>query len=133
MKGIEEVVENDNLLALIVRHSAVPSETRFLTPFDANFQVGFIVKQSGEDVEAHSHKPLQRSLRGTAEVLFVKKGVCELDLFGPTGVLVTTRRLGTGDAVLLLDGGHGIRIIEPTVFLEVKQGPYPGRDEKDPL
>jgi len=33
--------------------------------------------------------------------------------------------------VLLVSGGHGFRQLEDTVFLEIKQGPYPGAVEKE--
>jgi len=45
--------------------------------------------------------------------------------------LVATRELRTGDLMLMVGGGHGFRMLEDTVFLEVKQGPYIGIDEKE--
>jgi hypothetical protein len=36
-----------------------------------------------------------------------------------------------GDVVVLLDGGHGFRMLEDTVLLEIKQGPYSGLGEKE--
>ena len=36
----------------------------------------------------------------------------------------------TGDVMVMVSGGHGFRMIENTVFLEIKQGPYIGIDEK---
>jgi hypothetical protein len=46
-------------------------------------------------------------------------------------VLVATRELGPGDAVLTLAGGHGFRMTEDTVLLELKQGPFlAGRDKE---
>ena len=32
--------------------------------------------------------------------------------------------LSMGDVILLLKGGHGFQMIEDTVLMEVKQGPY---------
>ena len=45
--------------------------------------------------------------------------------------LVATRELQTGDIRLMVSGGHGFRLIEDTVFLKIKQGPYTGLDEKE--
>jgi hypothetical protein len=45
--------------------------------------------------------------------------------------LVATRDLYQNDVVLMVGGGHGFRIIEDTVFLEIKQGPYLGADDKE--
>jgi hypothetical protein len=33
--------------------------------------------------------------------------------------------------MLMVAGGHGFRMLEDTVILEVKQGPYTGEDEKE--
>ena len=40
--------------------------------------------------------------------------------------MVATRELQAGDIVIAVSGGHGFRIQEDTVLLEIKQGPYPG-------
>jgi hypothetical protein len=45
--------------------------------------------------------------------------------------LVASRELRSGDITLMVGGGHGFRMQEDTVFLEVKQGPYTGIDEKE--
>lgn len=35
-----------------------------------------------------------------------------------------------GDVLVLVDGGHGFRMTEDTVLVEIKQGPYLGLDDK---
>ena len=45
--------------------------------------------------------------------------------------LIATRELATGDVMLMVGGGHGFRMLEDTVLLEVKQGPYTGVAEKE--
>jgi len=45
--------------------------------------------------------------------------------------LVAVRDLYQGDVVLMVGGGHGFRIIEDTVLLEIKQGSYLGADDKE--
>jgi hypothetical protein len=32
--------------------------------------------------------------------------------------------LYSGDVILLADGGHGFKMLEPSEIIEVKQGPY---------
>jgi hypothetical protein len=44
---------------------------------------------------------------------------------------VCSRDVGEGDVVVLLGGGHGFRMIEDSVLIEVKQGPYFGTQEKE--
>jgi len=61
----------------------------------------------------------------------LKKGKCWIDIYNDNNHLVATRELNPGDIMLMVGGGHGFRMIEDTVFLEVKQGPYTGLDEKE--
>ena len=41
-----------------------------------------------------------------------------------------SRILYTGDVILLSDGGHGFKMLEPSEIIEVKQGPYCGEMDK---
>jgi hypothetical protein len=61
----------------------------------------------------------------------VKKGRCLIDIYNNDRELVATRELYPGDLMLMVGGGHGFRMLEDTVFLEVKQGPYTGEEEKE--
>lgn len=118
-------------LALIVRRELEPAETTFFTGPEANLQLGCVVYPAGGEIARHVHLPVQRRLETTSEVLLVRRGRCEIDLYDEDKALVTTRELRTGDVVLLLAGGHGFRVLEDTVLVEVKQGPYTGLVEKE--
>ena len=45
-------------------------------------------------------------------------------------VLLIRKPITQGDVILMVGGGHGFRMLEDTVFLEVKQGPFIIEDEK---
>lgn len=64
-------------------------------------------------------------------MLVVRSGRCQIDLYDRERRHVATRELGAGDVILIVGGGHGFRMLEDTVLLEVKQGPYTGLDEKE--
>jgi hypothetical protein len=123
--------QKSNPLTYIIRSSFIPIETTFLTPPEFKQQVGYIVYKEGGEVSRHTHRALERQLTGTSEVLVVKKGHCLIDIYNDAHDLVASRELWTGDIMLMVGGGHGFRMIEDTVFLEIKQGPYTGLDEKD--
>ena len=128
---LETITWNDKTLAYIVRAEECPDKTTFLTPQNLNLQLGFVVYPAGGEVKRHVHLPLERSTIGTSEALFIRKGRCEVDFYDNNKQLVTTRKLREGDVVLMVEGGHGFRMLEDTVFLEVKQGPYTGLGEKE--
>ena len=128
---IEHINWQDERIAIICRADYSPTATDFLTPSDYKQQLGFIVYPAGGVIQAHTHKPLERRIVGTSEVLGVRSGRLEVDFFNSARELIATRVLEKGDLVLLTGGGHGFRMLEDTVLLEVKQGPYTGIDEKD--
>ena len=124
MEELERIYSEGVLLAYIIRGKMSPEKTTFLTPSDFNLQLGFVVYPEGGNVIPHVHLPVERTIFGTCEVLLVKKGRCEIDIYNDERKLVLTRELSEGDLVLTVGGGHGFRMLEDTVLLEVKQGPY---------
>ena len=131
-QSLVECVEYEGVvIAYIIRCSDVPSETMFVTPDDFKQQLGFIVYPKGGEIARHVHKPMERHLVGMSEVLLVRKGQVEVDLYTDQKEYVLTKRLKEGDLLLLAGGGHGFRCLEDTVLVEIKQGPYIGSDEKE--
>ena len=119
------------LLAVVVRQESAPTETTFVTEPNATLQVGFVVYPEGGAVARHSHTQITRTIIGMSEVLLVRSGRCIVDVYDDARSLVGSSELEAGDVLLLMAGGHGFRMLEDTVLLEVKQGPYVGVDEKE--
>lgn len=128
---IECISWNGESLCYIIRRELAPQRTMFLTPPELAIQVGYVVHRATDDIPRHAHRPTARTITTTSEVLFVQRGRCELDVYTDDRKYVATRELREGDLVIIVGGGHGFRIVEDTVLLEVKQGPYAGTGEKD--
>lgn len=128
---VEIISSGGEPLAYIIRAAFFPSSTTFLTPPEFKQQVGFVVYPRDGEIPRHVHRKIDRRLTGTSEVLIVRTGRCDIDIYNDERDLVATRELMPGDIMLMVGGGHGFRMSEDTVFLEVKQGPYTGLDEKE--
>jgi hypothetical protein len=127
-----EIIDwNGQHLVYIIRASTVPDKTTFLTPPEFKQQVGFVVYPAGGEVKRHLHLPLERHLTGTSEVLILRHGRCLMDVYNEDHQLVGTHEIRTGDVMLMVAGGHGFRMLEDTVFLEIKQGPFLPVTEKE--
>ena len=126
MTTFETIAVDGTVLAYVAHNGSLPSETRFLTPVDCNLQVGYVVYPAGGEILRHMHLPVERHIVGTSEVIVVEHGRCEVDVYDDDRTVVATRELQAGDIVIAVTGGHGFRIREDTVLLEIKQGPYPG-------
>jgi uncharacterized protein with PhoU and TrkA domain len=131
IEHVEHITCNGTALAYIVRAEIDPCKTTFVTPGDFKQQVGFIVYAAGSEIPRHVHRPVERRLNETSEVLIVRRGSCEVDIYNSARDLVAVRKLRAGDILILVAGGHGFRMLEDTVLLEVKQGPYTGLEERE--
>ena len=81
-------------------------------------------------VKPHRHNQTKRIVYKTSEVLFLKKGKLQVQVFNNENVLIETKTLKSGDTIVFLDGGHGIEFLEDSEILEIKQGPYlPSKDK----
>jgi len=116
-------------LALVIRAIPAPSGAQFVTPPEAGLQVGVLTHAQGTNIPRHKHRQIERQVSGTSEVLLVRSGSCEVDVYDGDE-LITTAKLAPGDVMVLLAGGHALRMLEDTVLVEVKQGPYVGVEEK---
>jgi hypothetical protein len=131
MNGIERIMDGDCILSMIIRGSVSPTETLFVTPNEFYQQAGFIVYPAGGRIPSHLHKPIQRQLVGTPETLFVRKGKVEVRFFNDAKEFISKTIIQTGDVLMLVSGGHGFTMLEDTILLEIKQGPYTGLVEKE--
>jgi hypothetical protein len=131
MEAIECVQCDGITLAYLIRGESDSDATTFLTPPELGFQAGFIAYGSGNQIQRHVHKRIERRVADSSEFLLLKKGRCIVDIYDDSRNLVATRELRAGDSLLLVAGGHGFQLLEDTVFLEIKQGPYVGVGEKE--
>lgn len=125
---VEKIKDSDNLLALVIRNSENFKKTEFFTAPDSPLQLGALKYEKGDVVKPHVHKAEDININRKQEVLYVKKGSAEVSFFGTSGGKVNSSIIREGDIVMFVDGGHGIEIKEDSEIIEIKQGPYKGRE-----
>ena len=130
--SLEYITTADNVLtSIIIRADYKPTETSFITSPDLAQQLGFVVYPAGGVIKRHLHKNVDRQNISSSEALFVRQGRLEIDIYDTNKSLLATRELQAGDFVLMVSGGHGFRVLEATILLEVKLGPYGGAQDKE--
>jgi hypothetical protein len=104
---------------------------RFITEPDSIQQVGIMNWEKGHDIIRHYHclQPRRKAIY-TQEVILVRSGKIQVDLYGLHEKFVESVILKKGDIICLLSGGHGITMLEDSELLEIKQGPYTARSDK---
>ena len=128
---LETVEHEGEALCLIIRKGPEPKATTFFTGAACNLQVGKIVYAEGDTIPRHTHRPVERQVSGTSEVLIVEKGRMIADIYTADRVLHSSHEVAEGDVLVLLNGGHGFRLQQDTILVEVKQGPYMPQRDKD--
>jgi cupin fold WbuC family metalloprotein len=131
METVERIEGEGKPIAIIVRNEFSGPGVNFFSPFDFSQQLGILVHPPGHEVKPHVHNLIARDVRVTQEVLHLIEGKIEITLYKENKELITTRVLNRGDTILLAYGGHGLKILEPSKILEVKQGPYAGIEDKE--
>jgi hypothetical protein len=131
MEPVETIEADGKPIAIIVRKTFNKPGVTFFSPFEFSQQLGLLIHSAGHEVKAHHHNLIARDVRVTQEVLHVMEGRMEITLYDEKKEFLGSRILTPGDTVLLAYGGHGIKILEPSKILEVKQGPYAGKEDKE--
>ena len=127
---IEEIYQDKNKLAIIIRGSFNKDGIEFFTPNDYSQQLGYMKRESGYVIPPHVHNPVTREVHFTKEVLFLKSGKVRVDFYDEQQNYLESRILRQGDVILLAHGGHGFEMLETSEIIEVKQGPYAGEADK---
>ena len=127
---IENIIHNNLQLGIIIRANYQKEGIEFFTDDNSSQQLGYMNRPEGYVIAPHRHNLVPREVHLTQEVLFVKKGKVRVDFFDNDQHYIQSAILVTGDIILLADGGHGFKMLEPTEMIEVKQGPYCGEQDK---
>jgi hypothetical protein len=119
-----------NPSAIVIRAKTAIHGIQFFSPSSYSQQIGLMTRPAGYKVPAHKHNLVERTIHATQEVLFIRAGECEINLFGDDNQVLDSIKLITGDVILLAHGGHEIIMKTDCEILEVKQGPYAGDADK---
>ncbi len=127
---VEQILQDGQLLALIVRAGFQAPGVRFFTPGHLSQQLAHMQHPAGHVIPAHRHNPVVREVTLTQEVLILRRGRLRVDFYDDRGAYLQSRELGAGDVILLASGGHGFEVLDEVEMIEVKQGPYAGDADK---
>jgi len=130
MENIERIINNDILLAIIVRSDFTDKGINFFTPDSFSQQLAYMSHPAGKCIQKHYHNPVKREVHFTQEVLVIKNGKLKVDFYSKDLQYLESRILGKGDIILLSDGGHGFEVLEDLEMYEIKQGPFAGDGDK---
>jgi len=128
---MEEIFSDDgSIVAIVVKKNFSKDGLNFLTQEDFPLQLGINNYKKGDQIKAHLHLDKSTIINRFQEVVYIKNGRATIRLYDSKKAFLKSIDLTSGDLIFLASGGHGFDICEDTTILEVKQGPYFGK-EKD--
>lgn len=124
---MREIIKNGIVLARHIPADDLVNGWSFFSEDGEFIQVGAWGYNSGENINPHIHNEFSRTASRTCEMLYVISGALEVDIFDLDKHHVESFAVNKGDALILLECGHGFAITQDnTRVLEVKNGPYFG-------
>jgi hypothetical protein len=128
--GIETIIHGLEPIALILRAGYNEPGLHFLTPSTFSQQLAFMRHEKDRHIPPHVHNLVSRQVLYTQEVLFLRRGKVQVNLYSSAREFILSRTLVSGDVILLCGGGHSLKMLEESEIIEVKQGPYAGEGDK---
>ena len=123
--NVEHIRYDGDTVAIIFYNHPVDPGVHFYSENDSTLQVGKQLRLKGEEIKPHRHLPVKVDQEETLkEVLYIEKGRIKVKFYNDHWEEVDSRVLGQGDMILLIRGSHGFEILEETLMIEIKQGPY---------
>ena len=127
---MEEIKSDDGkTIAIVVKQEFDKDGVNFVSKQDYPLQLGISSYKKGDTIKAHFHIEKEVKINKLQEVVHIKSGRTMVNLYDLNGEKFKSVELSDGDTIFFVDGGHGFEMLEDTKIMEVKQGPYSGKDE----
>lgn len=89
-----------------------------------SIQLLLMNRKKGHVVAKHTHKKITKTTQQPQEAIVVMKGAIEASIFDEKGNLIEKKNVTAGQCLLLVRGGHEVRIIEDALMYAFKDGPF---------
>jgi mannose-6-phosphate isomerase-like protein (cupin superfamily) len=133
---VEKIEHNGKILAIIARAQAIKEleekneQMLFVTPDEFPFQIGIHNRPAGNVIKEHFHVPFEKLEDfPVQEFFYVISGRVHIDLYDDreNDTKVSEVIIQEGDSIVL-NTGHGFTLLDDCKLIELKQGPYRGKD-----
>ena len=128
---MEKIYYKKKLLAIIIKNYHKKKGINFFTENNFSQQVAFMNHWKNHIIQPHVHKLRLKKIYDTNEVLIILHGKIKVDFFNSNKSYVKSRFIEKWNILILLSGGHGFKILKNCKFIEVKQGPYHIKKDKE--
>lgn len=122
---MKEIKLNNEVVALVHLLSEWKEGLDFITADEHFIQAGTWWYQDGKELRSHRHIINERIVSRTQETVVVISGCLQIDLYDESNSVFHNQILRSGDMAVILNVGHGYKILDNnTRVIEVKNGPF---------
>jgi len=122
---IENIIHKKKLYALIVHKKFRKKKgINFFTSKESTQQFGYMKHKKDHLIMPHQHNKRLTKILITTEVIILLKGILRVDFYNEKKKYLFSKRIHDGDLIMLINGGHGFKVLKDVEMIEVKQGPY---------
>ncbi len=122
---IEKVIHKKKLFALIVRgRFRKKTGINFFTENSATQQFGYMKHKKNYVIKPHKHNQRLTKILTTTEIIILFKGILRVDFYDNKKMYLFSKKIFGKDIIMLINGGHGFKVLKDVEMVEVKQGPY---------
>ncbi len=123
---INKVTHRGKLYAMYFNVEEANEGLSFISEENEFIQVGLWNYNPNKLLPAHFHKEYPREATRTCESVFVVKGKIKCKLYTKSGKFIKSFILGKNEMAIQIYGVHEYEIIEKSLVIENKNGPYFG-------
>jgi len=119
---VDKIIYNNNVIAIRIKkfkNGIMP-----LTDPHEPLQLVIHKRSSGEYTKAHTHALKRRITEKLQECLVVINGKIKIDFYTPDKKYFKSIHLSSGEAIIFMNGGHGVHILKDSEIIEIKNGPF---------
>tara|TARA_B100000003_G_C10859222_1_gene342291 strand:- start:130 stop:567 length:438 start_codon:yes stop_codon:yes gene_type:complete len=122
---IENIFYKKKQFALIVRKNFRKlNGIKFFTKEKDTQQFGYMRHKKKHIIMPHKHNKRLTKILKTTEVIILLKGILRVDFYTEKKKYLFSKKINAGDIIMLVNGGHGFKVLKDVEMIEVKQGPY---------
>jgi hypothetical protein len=127
--SLEQITSQGKVLAILVDATKIEDNLKFISPNEFPLQVGVHNKSADFYISAHEHIPFDKlENHPSQEIFYVTRGRIQVGLYD--GNKRITERILSPGYLIILNCGHDVKFLEDSQIVEVKQGPYRGRENE---
>ena len=128
--NIRKITHKGKLYAVYFNVLEANEGLSFISEDEDFIQVGIWNYLPKKVLPAHYHNESPREATRTCESVYVVRGKVKCNIYTKSGSFIDTFDLNENEMVMQLYGAHEYEILDKTIVVETKNGPYFG-PEKD--